>query len=83
MCKRLYAKGFEKKSSAFFLENEGYFLCIELGDELEEYQRPALDEYSFILEFGETENVSKRVPFLKEYGRCVCRAGAVETLGQI
>lgn len=83
VCKRLYAKGFEKRSSAFFLENEGYFLRLELEGELDEYQIPDLSEYSFILEFGEAENVSKRIPYLKEYGRCICRSGAVETLGQI
>ena len=83
VCKRLCAKGFERKSSAYFLEDEGYFLCLEFEDELEEYQIPDLNEYSFILEFGEAENVSKRIPYLKEYGRCICRSGAVETLGQI
>ncbi len=83
VCKRLYAKGFEKRSSAFFLENEGYFLRLELEGELDEYQIPDLNEYSFILEFGEAENASKRTPYLKEYGRCICRSGAVETLGQI
>ncbi len=83
VCKRLIAKDFDEKSSAFYLDGEGYFLWVELEDEFAEYQVRELGAYSFISEYGEEENASKRTPFLEEYGRCLCPHSAVETLGKI
>lgn len=83
VCKRLSICEFEGKSSAFYLDGTGYFLSVELDCELEEYQIFILDEYSFIYEYGEAENASERIPYLMEYGRCICCENAVETLGKI
>ena len=85
VCKRLSLGSFCGKSSAFYLDGKGYFLCIELAldDSLEEYKISFIDEYSFILEYGERESAKLRAPYLEEHAKCICRKNAVETLGRI
>ena len=83
VCKRLSIKEFDGKSSAFYLAEKGYFLSLELCCELEEYRIFMLDEYSFIAEYGEPESASVKIPYLKEYAKCICPSHAVETLGKI
>ena len=83
VCKRLSLKEYEGKSSAFYISQRGYFLALELSCELEEYRIFMLDEYSFITEYGEPESASFKIPYLKEYAKCICPSRAVETLGKI
>lgn len=78
-CKRLCAKDFENDSSAFYLAEEGYFLRIELDED----QALLLGPYSFIAEYGDEESLERRLPFLKEYGKCICPHRAAETIGKI
>ena len=40
-----------------------------------------LDEYSFIVEYGSSENVESLRGFLSEHGRAICQENAVERLG--
>lgn len=82
-CKRLLIKDFDGSSSAFYLDGKGYFLSIELDCELEEYRIFLIDEYSFIYEYGEPQNSPERIPYLKEYAKCLCPSGAIEILGKI
>ena len=84
-CKRLSFLPSAKKSSAFYLEEKGYYLYLELNADaaLEEYGISVLDEYSFLLEYGEPQGESKLLPYLAEYAKCVCKENAVETLGRI
>lgn len=83
VCKRLSIKEFEGKSSAFYLATRGYFLSLELPCGLDEYRIFILDEYSFILEYGDLQSASFQLPYLKEYAKCICHSHAVETLGKI
>ena len=83
VCKRLSLKEFEGKSSAFYLDGKGYFLSLEVYSELEEYQIFMLDEYSFISEYGDPESASVKIPYLKEYAKCICPYHAIQTLGKI
>ena len=84
-CKRLSYLEDTKASKAFYLDGKGYYLYLELDadGELLEYGINALDEYSFLLEYGEPQSESKLLPFLFEYAKCVCEENAVETLGKI
>lgn len=83
VCKRLSLCEFDGKSSVFYIDGTGYFLSVELDCELEEYQIFVLDEYSFIYEYGESENSDVRIPYLSEYAKCICNENAIETLGKI
>ena len=78
-------------SSAFYLEERGYYLYFEIcdmpkikeSDELEEYGIPMLDEYSFLFEYGEAQNVKEELPYLKEYAKIICEQKAIEKLNAI
>lgn len=70
-------------SDAFYLDSQGYFLAIECEGALEEYGIDLIDEYSFILEYGERRSAEKYLPMLKEYAKCICRENAVCVLGRI
>lgn len=84
VCKRLSRIDDSKKSDAFYLEGEGYFLLVELeSDALEEYGIATLDEFSFICEFGERLNAKARYPYLCERAKRLCKSNAVKILGRI
>ena len=83
VCNRLSIKDFDGKSAVYYVADKGYFLSIELFCDLDEYKIFMLDEYSFILEYGEPENAALHLPYLKEHAKCLCRENAVETLGKI
>lgn len=84
-CKRLSFLPPCKKSSAFYIDGEGYYLHFEIicDDPLEEYGIFALDEYSFLLEYGEPQRAKENLAYLKEYSKCICKESAVETLANI
>ena len=85
VCKRLSFLTPCKASSAFYLDTRGYFLYIETEDPdgLSAHGIDALDEYSFILEYGEPRNAKSELPFLNEYAKSLCREGAIEALCKI
>ena len=84
-CERLSFLPPCKKSSAFYIEDEGYYLCFEQDrdDELDEYGVFALDEYSFLLEYGEPIVTRGKLPYLCEYAKSICSDNAIEALGRI
>ena len=84
-CKRLSFLSDKNVSSAFYIDSVGYYLYIELEntDELEEYGIISLDEYSFLLEYGEPENTKEKLPYLKEYAKKLCTDNAITVLCKI
>ena len=84
VCKRLALINSELKSDAFYLDGKGYYLIIEMNtDLLEEYGLFSLDEYSFILEFGTSEDIQERAPYLYEYAKQICKGNAIKTLSRL
>ena len=84
-CERLSFLPPCEKSSAFYVEGEGYYLYFEHtdGDGIDEYGVPALDEYSFLLEYGDPIPAKGRLPYLSEYAKSICEDNAIEMLGKI
>ena len=84
-CKRFSILQHSKNSSAFYLDGHGYYLYFEVNEdnELEEYGIPSLDEYSFLLEYGEPQNIKEKLPYLKEYAKNICKEKAIEKLSVI
>lgn len=85
VCNILSHSDFCGKSNAFHIEEKGYYLTIELEQDSasEEYGLPDLDEYSFIAEYGEPQNQKISSPYIREYGRLICKNDAVGILGKI
>lgn len=85
VCKILYHSDFGGKSNAFYIEEKGYYLTLELELDTvsEEYGLPDLDEYSFIAEYGEPQNEKINSPYIREYGKLICKNDAVGILGKI
>lgn len=84
VCKRLSLLDFKGRSEAFYLKERGYYLCVELelDSTIEEYALPVIDEFSFILEYGEPEATSL-APYLYEYALLLCSSDAVNRLAKI
>ncbi len=83
-CKRMSFLPPCKKSSLFYLDKSGYYLYFEIEEEsLEEYGINTLNEYSFLLEYGEPQSVKEKMPYLKEYANNICNEGAIEALCKI
>ena len=84
-CKRLSFLPHCKKSSVFYIAEKGYYLYFEHNTvgELEEYGINTLNEYSFMLEYGEAQNEKENLPYLNEYAKCICKENAVEILSGI
>ena len=84
-CKRLSFLSNKNNSSAFYIDGTGYYLYIEVqnNDSLEEYGIISLDEYSFLLEYGEPVSTKEKLPYLKEYAKNICKEKAIEKLGII
>lgn len=85
VCKRLSFLNGCKNSTAFYEEGRGYYLYFDVisGAELEEYGLPALDEYSFLLEYGEPQIAKEKLPYLYEYAKNICSKNAIEELSKI
>lgn len=79
VCKRLSYIGFSGNSSAFKGSGEKYFLIF---DEPEENAYIPLSEFSFISEYGRSENLKYTNLFVSEHADCICLEGAVETLAE-
>ena len=85
VCKRLSFLPPCKESSAYYLDSLGYYLYIETEDidGLSAHGIDTLDEYSFILEYGEPKSVTLDLPILNEYARRLCPERAIEALCKI
>jgi negative regulator of genetic competence, sporulation and motility len=77
VCKRLSYIGFAGNSSALKSTGEKYFLIFE---EPEENAYIPLSEYSFISEYGRSENLKYTEMFVTEHAVCICEEKAVLTL---
>lgn len=78
VCRRLMGIGYAGKSSAYISDDHRFFLFLE---GLDPTGYLPLDEYSFIAEYGSTENVEALQGFLCEHGKLLCERDAVEKLG--
>ncbi|MBO7303511.1 MAG: adaptor protein MecA [Clostridia bacterium] len=85
VCKRLSFLPPCKISSAYYLDSLGYYLYFETEDSdgLSAHGIDTLDEYSFILEYGDPKSVKLELPMLCEYARSLCAECAVEALCKI
>lgn len=77
VCKRLYDIGYSGNSSAFVGDDRRFYLLL---DSLHDPEYSPVDEYSFICEYGESENIIATTEYLFEHGKEICRSDAVETL---
>lgn len=84
-CKRLSFLSEHQKSSAFYVSEGGYYLCLEIATDnsFDECGINSLNEYSFLLEYGEPQSAKEKLPYLMEYAKSICDEGAVETLSKI
>lgn len=79
VCRRLAALGYDEKSSAYIDTDKRYYLFLE-GIDTSGYI--PLDIYSFICEFGVTQNVKTSFCYLGEYGRPIAKDDAVGLLSR-
>ena len=84
-CRRLSFLPHSSKSSLFYIVQKGYYLYFEVteSESLDEYGVNSLNEYSFLLEYGEPQCVKERLPYLKEYAKSICQKNAIEQLARI
>lgn len=78
VCRRLMGIGYAGKSSAYISDDRRFYLFL---DGLDPTGYLPLDEYSFIAEYGNMENVEALQDFLCEHGKPLCERDAVEQLG--
>ncbi len=78
VCRRLCGIGYSGESEAYIGDNGKYYLFL---DGLDPTGYIPLDEYSFIVEYGSSENVEALRGFLGEHGKAICPKNAVEQLG--
>lgn len=78
VCRRLCGIGYSGESEAYIGDNGKYYLFL---NGLDPSGFIPLDEYTFIVEYGSSENVESLRGFLGEHGRVICRENAVERLG--
>ena len=80
VCRRLSEIGYAQRSDAFFDKDRNYYLFLDgLGDD--EYF--TVDQFSFINEFGRSENSELSYEILCEYGGRICENNAVEVLSAL
>ncbi len=78
VCRRLIGIGYGGNSSAYIGDDKRYYLFL---DGLDPTGYLPIDEYSFIAEYGSTENIDAITGFLHEHGKAICDDRAVEQLG--
>ncbi len=80
VCRRLFEIGYSGNSSAYIGDDRRFYLIL---DGLNSFEYSPLDEYSFICEYGETENTEAATDFLSEHGKEICESRAVEILSAL
>ena len=80
VCRRLHLIGYSKGSSAYVGEDRRFYLLLD-GLPDPEYVR--LNEYTFIYEYGEGENILATIEYLSEHGKEISSPDAVKTLSPL
>lgn len=78
VCRRLRNIGYEGNSSAYRCDDRKYHLFI---DGIEELGFMPPDEFSFISEYGRSENSETMSYYISEHGEAICASDAVNILG--
>ncbi len=80
VCRILNDIGIDSDSRAY-ADDLGNFYLIILNTGMSAYSR--LDKLTFILEYGERENVDILNTYVSEHGRMICGEHAIEILGNL
>ena len=80
VCKRLYGIGYTADSSAYVGDDRRFYLLL---NGLHDAEYSPVDEYSFICEYGESENILAAEEYLFEHGREICGTDAVKILSPL
>ena len=80
VCRRLLGIGYSEGSSAYSGEDGRFYLFL---DGLDATGYFAVDEYSFINEYGSPENTEALKRFLTEHGSVICPSDAVKILSAL
>lgn len=80
VCKRLVSIGFCGKSSAYVDYKKNYYLFLT---DIPLHALYAPDEFCFLGEYGQRENVRSLQTYLGEYAKMICKDNAVQTLIQL
>ncbi len=78
VCRELMRVGFTAPSEAFFDSDGSYYLYIS---GLRGFEEPP--ELEFLTEFGEREDAERRLVYLAEHARSICKTDAIKTLGAL
>jgi len=79
-CRRLRDAGFAGESTAYRDDSGRYYILLVTVSP-SPFSVP--DEFSFLSEYGETENPARLRIWFREHGSLICAAGAVATLGAL
>ena len=77
VCRRLLHLDFEGKSHAYRDDSGRFYLILHRHG----YGYASLDEFSFINEYGTTENADRLMLYISEHAQCICESTAIATLG--
>lgn len=80
VCRRLNEIGYTGGSSVFKGDNDRFYLML---DRLSSAEYSPVDEFTFICEYGEQENLSATVEYLSEHGKEICKHSAIERLAPL
>ena len=80
VCKRLCSIGYSGESSAYLGDDRRFYLFLN-GLDAAGYLR--VDEYSFISEYGSSENTEATIGYLYEHGKLLREKDAVEILAAL
>lgn len=84
VCGQLYLRGYEGESAVYAdLVKNMYFLCLSESVDYTGYTNPNFNEYSFIKEFGKSENPVTVKLYIKEYCKCICEKNAVKIFSEM
>ena len=79
VCRHLSDRSYVGESSVYMGDDGKFYLFLELP----RTDARELDSYSFICEFGNTENTEATLGFVCEHCDAICLSGAVRTLSRI
>ena len=80
VCSRLKMLDYSGESSAYIGDNSVFYLFLS---DVEQSGYYAIDRYSFINEFGRSEDHESTGTYLGEHGRSVCKSDAVKQLADL
>lgn len=80
VCKRLSLSGYAGESAAYSNEKKNCFLFLRT---LSDSPFTLPEEFSFLSEYGCSENATMLKLYLREHGTALCRSHAVETLAKL